>query len=107
MRGSVLKGYASLALLGVSFLAFSQSQQPRQSIHDPSLTTPPDKNQQMGMQEDQSKKQGFEKANAERKRQIVDDTTKLLELATPTQIRSRQDQQRHAFDRRDQKGGVD
>ena len=34
------------------------------------------------MQADQSKKQVFEKANAERKRQIVDDTTKLLELAT-------------------------
>ena len=82
MRGSVLKGYASLVLLGVSFLTLSQSQQPRQSIHDPSLTTPPDKNQQMGMQADQSKKQVFEKANAERKRQIADDTTKLLELAT-------------------------
>jgi hypothetical protein len=75
-----LKVYASVVLLGASFLTFGQ--QPKDSIHDPTLTTPPDKNQQMQMQDSQSKKQGFEKANVERKKQIADDTSKLLELAT-------------------------
>jgi hypothetical protein len=42
----------------------------------------PDKNDQMKLNSDQSKKEHFEAANAERKRQIADDTAKLLELAT-------------------------
>ncbi len=42
----------------------------------------PDKNAQMQMHEDQTKKTKFEAANEERKRQIADDTSKLLELAT-------------------------
>jgi hypothetical protein len=79
-----LKGYALLALLAAPLLTFGELQQnPQvQSIHDPVLTTPPDKNAQMQMHEDQSKKANFEAANAERKRQIADDTAKLLELAT-------------------------
>jgi hypothetical protein len=55
---------------------------PDKSIHDPSLTTPPDANAQMEMHEQQTKKQDFEAANAERRRQIADDTAKLLKLAT-------------------------
>ena len=42
----------------------------------------PDKNDQMQMQNDQSKKANVAAANTERKRQIADDTAKLLELAT-------------------------
>jgi hypothetical protein len=42
----------------------------------------PDKNDQMQLNSDQAKKQHFEAANAERKRQIADDTAKLLALAT-------------------------
>jgi hypothetical protein len=42
----------------------------------------PDKNQQGQLNADQAKKQSFEAANTERKRQIADDTAKLLELAT-------------------------
>jgi len=75
-----LKVYASFVLLSASFFTFGQ--QPKDSIHDPTLTAPPDKNQQMQMEDGQAKKQGFEKANVERKRQIAEDTSKLLELAT-------------------------
>ena len=42
----------------------------------------PDKNAQMQLQDDKSQKQRFETANTERQRQIADDTSKLLELAT-------------------------
>jgi hypothetical protein len=42
----------------------------------------PSKNDQMQMHDDQSKKAKYEAANEERKRQIADDTSKLLELAT-------------------------
>lgn len=42
----------------------------------------PDKNDQMKLNTDQAKKAHFEAANAERKKQIADDTAKLLELAT-------------------------
>lgn len=41
----------------------------------------PDKNDQMMMQEQQAKKQDFEAANAARKKQIADDSAKLLTLA--------------------------
>jgi hypothetical protein len=42
----------------------------------------PDANQQMEMQEQQTKNQNFAAANAERKKQIADDSAKLLKLAT-------------------------
>jgi hypothetical protein len=48
----------------------------------PQVNRLPDKNDQMQLNSDQAKKQHFEAANAERKRQIADDTAKLLELAT-------------------------
>jgi hypothetical protein len=41
----------------------------------------PDANDQMEMREAQAKKQDFAAANAERKKQIADDTAKLLKLA--------------------------
>lgn len=41
----------------------------------------PDKNEQMRMQEQKAKKQNFEVANAERRKQIEADTAKLLQLA--------------------------
>jgi hypothetical protein len=42
----------------------------------------PDANQQMEMREQQTKQQNFAAANLERKKQIADDSTKLLKLAT-------------------------
>ena len=54
---------------------------PDKSIHDPVLTTPPDANAQMEMREQQTKKQNFATANSERKKQIAEDSAKLLKLA--------------------------
>jgi hypothetical protein len=42
---------------------------------------PPDANAQMRMREQQAKQQNFEAANAERKKQIAEDSAKLLKLA--------------------------
>jgi hypothetical protein len=67
------------ALTGV---AQNSMPNPDRSIHDPVLTTPPDANAQMQMRDQQAKQQSFEAANIERKKQIVDDSTKLLKLAT-------------------------
>ena len=79
-----LKRYVLLVAFSAPLLTFGELQQNQQtqSIHDPVLTTPPDKNAQMAMQDNKSKKASFEAANEERKRQIADDTSKLLELAT-------------------------
>jgi hypothetical protein len=55
---------------------------PEKSIHDPLLTTPPDANAQMEMREQIEAKQNFAAANAERKKQIAEDSAKLLKLAT-------------------------
>ena len=55
---------------------------PDKSIHDPSQTAPPDANAQMEMHQQQTTKQNFEAANAERRKQIADDSAKLLKLAT-------------------------
>jgi ribosomal protein L9 len=42
----------------------------------------PDKNDQMKLNEQQSKKANYEAANVERKKQIADDAARLLQLAT-------------------------
>lgn len=42
----------------------------------------PDANDQMKLHEQQTRKQSFEAANVERKKQIADDSTRLLKLAT-------------------------
>ena len=42
----------------------------------------PDANDQMRMREERTKTQNFEAANNERKRQIAEDSAKLLKLAT-------------------------
>jgi hypothetical protein len=42
----------------------------------------PDANAQMRMREENEKKQDFAAANAERKKQIAEDSAKLLKLAT-------------------------
>jgi hypothetical protein len=48
----------------------------------PELNRIPDSNQANDINEQQTKKQSFEAANAERKRQINADSAKLLKLAT-------------------------
>lgn len=48
----------------------------------PELNPTPDANAQARMQEERSQKQNFEAANATRKKQIGNDSTKILKLAT-------------------------
>jgi hypothetical protein len=59
------------------------SQTPNQNkpILLPEANRPPDANAQMTMRDQQSKKEHFDAANLERKRQITDDSARLLKLA--------------------------
>jgi hypothetical protein len=80
-----IRGAIGLTVL-TTLIAVAQPPQ-QSSNHDAPYLRPeanrlPDKNDQMQLNSDQARKQHFEAANAERKRQIADDTAKLLELAT-------------------------
>lgn len=55
--------------------------QPKQTIINPAVNRTPDKNEQMAMQERSAKRATYEAANAERKRQLTDDSAALLELS--------------------------
>jgi len=79
-RNAVPAGLILLAAL--TGVAQVTSPNPCKSIHDPALTTPPDANAQMQMRDQQTRTQNYTAANAERKKQIADDTAKLLKLAT-------------------------
>jgi len=46
------------------------------------LTSPSDANAQMQIRDQQTRQQSFEAANAERKKQIADNSARLLKLAT-------------------------
>jgi hypothetical protein len=78
--GGMLMRVTVLVLLSIGARAYCQIN-PDKSIHDPSLTTPPDANAQMQMHDQQTKTQNYAAANAERKKQIAEDTVKLLKLA--------------------------
>lgn len=56
--------------------------QPKQSIIDPAANRPPDKNDQMQMQEQAKRQASFDAANLARKKQLADDSQALLKLAT-------------------------
>ncbi len=60
----------------------SQSPNPSQPIPGPEASRPPDANAVMEMRDQQQKKANFQSANAERKRQIADDSARLLKLAS-------------------------
>jgi hypothetical protein len=82
--GTWIRGAAGTAVL-TALIAVAQP--PQQSNPDkpylvPEVNRLPDKNDQMQMNSDHVKKQKFDAANAERQRQIADDTARLLELAT-------------------------
>lgn len=78
-----------LALLGAAVLLASAAQGgqepatagPEKPYIIPSANPMPDKNAQMQMHEQQAKQQNFEAANTERKRQLSDDSARLLTLA--------------------------
>jgi hypothetical protein len=56
---------------------------PNRPLINPAANRPPDRNDQMQMQQQQQvKRASYEAANVERRRQIADDSAKLLELAT-------------------------
>jgi hypothetical protein len=48
----------------------------------PAVNRIPDANEQMAMNQQQSKRKNFDAANLERRRQISEDTAKILQLAT-------------------------
>lgn len=66
------------------------------SIIDPAVNRLPDKNQQMEINEKRSKVLNFEAANRERKRQLTEDATRLLQLVAEL----RQDIDRSALEAR-------
>jgi hypothetical protein len=69
-------------------LSMTYGQAPGQGVSfdrpylSPEANRPPDANQQMAMRDQQGKKANFAAANVERKRQIADDSARLLKLAT-------------------------
>ncbi len=74
------------AIAAMTGAAQSGQQQPLPNPNKPLLmpeaNRPPDANQQMEMRDQQGKQQDYATANAERKKQISDDSAKLLKLAT-------------------------
>jgi len=75
------------ALAALTCVAHQNQQKPpgmlvKQELPEQQANRLPDVNQQMKAQEQQTKQQNFAAANAERKKQIADDSAKLLKLAT-------------------------
>jgi hypothetical protein len=80
--GGVASVLVVVGALGATYDLSSQTTNPNKPILLPEANRPPDKNAQMTMREQQEKKTSFEAANVERKRQISDDSAKLLKLAS-------------------------
>jgi hypothetical protein len=78
-------GFILLAAIAVLTSAALPGQAPSQNPDKPYLLPEanrlPDANDQMKMHTDEAKQQSFDAANIERKKQISDDSTKLLTLA--------------------------
>ena len=78
----------SLALVILTLGAAQPQQDPSAAAHHDTPWIPqdairlPDKNAQIEMQEQKSKNQSYQIANAARKKQIADDAARLLQLAT-------------------------
>lgn len=60
--------------------------QPKHTLLDPEINRPPDANQIMLMREQQARKNHFDAANMERKRQLDEDSALLLKLAGELKI---------------------
>ena len=71
----------ALAIVGITCGFGQQETGPTKSVLLPAVNRPPDANAQMEMRDQQNKKQSFDAANAERKRQLNEDSAKLLKLA--------------------------
>jgi hypothetical protein len=81
-RPGAIAFFVLFALLPASYVGRSQQPNPSQPIPGPEASRFPDPNDQMAMHDQQNKKGKVEAANQERKRQIADDSAKLLKLAT-------------------------
>jgi hypothetical protein len=79
-----LASISALGLLGCALMAGQQAPSPNldKPYLLPEANRLPDANQQMEMREQQAKAQNFAAANTERKKQIADDSARLLKLAT-------------------------
>jgi len=80
-------GLAACAVMACSLAAgYAQNQpgslNPDKPILMPEANRLPDANDRMAMREQQGKKANFQAANVERKRQIADDSARLLKLAS-------------------------
>jgi ferric-dicitrate binding protein FerR (iron transport regulator) len=83
--GRIFAGFAALAALACVAEPGQQTAPGmliKQDIPQQEANRPPDANQQMEMREKQAKEQNFATANAERRKQIAEDSAKLLKLAT-------------------------
>jgi hypothetical protein len=76
----VLAGLATIVL--AQFAGEGQSQRDPGFRYPPSVTRIPDANTQNDINTQQTQQQSFDAANAERKKQIAEDSAKLLKLAT-------------------------
>jgi hypothetical protein len=89
LPGSLWRGAAVACVLVCMALAATHeltSQDMSRPILSPAANRPPDANDQMAMHEQQSKKGNVEAANVERKRQIGEDSARLLKLATDLKV---------------------
>lgn len=79
-----------LTLLGVILFAgiplLAQNPNPRQTLLQPEANRPPDANAQMRMGQQRQRANNFDAANALRQRQIDDESTKLLILASDLKL---------------------
>jgi hypothetical protein len=76
---ALLSTVSDFSSLGMSQ---TQLQNPDKPLLMPDANRPPDKNQQMAMHDQQAKNKNVDEANIERKRQITDDSARLLKLAS-------------------------
>lgn len=85
IRSGLLIGCGVLAFAGLALLTVSAQQGPALNPDKPYLMPDanrlPDANAQMKMKDKEAKQQSFDAANTERKKQLSDDSTKLLTLA--------------------------
>ena len=80
-RMAGIVGFASLALIAGAAMSGQQAKDPNAPYLLPQANRLPDVNDQMKMREHQEKEQSFDAANAERKKQLSDESAKLLTLA--------------------------
>jgi len=73
---------AGIALAAITAPAQQQAPNPCKPIILPEANRPPDANDQMAMRDQKSKKDSYAAANTERRKQIADDSAKLVKLAT-------------------------